>query len=126
MLVPTTLAVLGILSSCPRVMTTQCWKSKIPPPLSTRLRAVVVRWFFGFVLTKKKRNTTQQNSPEKIKLKDKRKTNTARLSQIPKIPIISKSLTKITKSQQNPRKSIKNTKKHKKCQKTYKVKGETT
>ena len=47
-------------------------------------------WVVGFVLTKKKRNTTQQNSPKKIKLKDKRKTNTARLSQIPKIPRISK------------------------------------
>ena len=39
---PTTLAVLGILSSCPRVMTMQCWKSQIPPPLSTRLRIVIV------------------------------------------------------------------------------------
>ena len=41
MLVPTTLAVLGILSSCPRAMTMQCWKSQIPPPLSTRLRVVI-------------------------------------------------------------------------------------
>ena len=39
---PTTLVVLGILSSCPRVMTMQCWKSQMPPPLSTRLRAVVI------------------------------------------------------------------------------------
>ena len=45
MLVPTTLAVLGILSSCPRVMTMQCWKSQIPPPLSTRLR-IVMDWFW--------------------------------------------------------------------------------
>ena len=55
--VPTTLAVLGILSSCPRVMTMQCWKSQIPPPLSTRLR-IIIGWFFGFVLTKKKGITT--------------------------------------------------------------------
>ena len=59
---PTMLAVLGVLSSCPRVMTMQCWKSQTPPPLSTRLR---VCWFFGFVLTKKKRSTIQQNSPDK-------------------------------------------------------------
>ena len=44
-LVPTTLAVLGILSSCPRVMTMQCWKSQIPPPLSTRLQAVIIVGF---------------------------------------------------------------------------------
>ena len=41
-LVPTTLAVLGILSSCPRVMRMQCWKSQIPPPLSTRTQIVVI------------------------------------------------------------------------------------
>jgi len=33
MLVPTTLAVLGTLSSCPQVMMMQCWKSPIPPPI---------------------------------------------------------------------------------------------
>ena len=38
---PTTLAVSGILSSCPRVMEMQCWKSPIPPPLSTRLFIVL-------------------------------------------------------------------------------------
>ena len=61
-----------------------------PTPSVHQTSCTFVRWFFGFVLTKKKRNTTRQNSPEKIKLKDKRKTNTARLSQIPKIPRISK------------------------------------
>ena len=52
-LVPTTLAVLGVLSSCPRVMTMQCWKSKIPPPLSTR-RSIIV-----FLVSPKKRKTTR-------------------------------------------------------------------
>ena len=60
-LVPTTLAVLGFFSSRPRVMTMQCWKAQIPPPLSTRLRIIGVGCFFGFVLTKKKRNATQQH-----------------------------------------------------------------
>ena len=55
---------MGILSSCPRVMTMQCWKFPIPPPLSTRLQINVVIICWGFV-GKKKRNATQQNYPAK-------------------------------------------------------------
>ena len=36
-----------------------------PTPSVHQTPGSFVRWFFGFVLTKKKRNTTQQNSPAK-------------------------------------------------------------
>ena len=48
MLFPTTLAVFGILFSCPRVMTVQCWKFSTPPPLSTRHQIIIVH--FGSLL----------------------------------------------------------------------------
>ena len=63
---PTTLAVLGILSSCPRVMTMQCWKSQIPPPLSTRLR-VCLLLVFWFCADQKERNHDLAKFPSKIK-----------------------------------------------------------
>ena len=66
-LVPTTLAVLGILSSCPRVMTMQCWKSQIPPPLSTRLRIIVYLLVFWFCADQKERNHDLAKFPSKIK-----------------------------------------------------------
>ena len=65
-LVPTTLAVLGILSSCPRVMTMQCWKSQIPPPLSTRLRAVR-SLVFCFCVDQKEKKHDSAKFPSKIK-----------------------------------------------------------
>ena len=42
MLVPITFAVLGIFSSCPRVMTMQCWKPPITSPPSTRHRVIFI------------------------------------------------------------------------------------
>ena len=67
-LVPTTLAVLGILSSCPRVMTMQCWKSQIPPPLSTR---PFVRCLFFSCAAPKRKETRLSKTLQKKKLKDK-------------------------------------------------------
>ena len=64
-LVPTTLAVLGILSSCPRVMTMQCWKSQIPPPLSTRLRVCLL--VFWFCADQKEKKHDSAKFPSKIK-----------------------------------------------------------
>ena len=67
MIVPTTLAVMGILSSCPRVMTMQCWKSQIPPPLSTRLRAVCSLFVFWFCADQKEKKYDSAKFPSKIK-----------------------------------------------------------
>ena len=66
-LVPTTLAVLGILSSCPRVMTMQCWKSQIPPPLSTRLRVYCLLLVFWFCADQKEKKHDLAKFPSKIK-----------------------------------------------------------
>ena len=51
-LVLTKLAVMGILCSCPRVMTMRCWKPSIPLHLSTRLRVV-----FDWVVPAKRKET---------------------------------------------------------------------
>ena len=66
-LVPTTLAVLGILSSCPRVMTMQCWKSQIPPPLSTRLQVYCCWLVFWFCADQKEKKHDLAKFPSKIK-----------------------------------------------------------
>ena len=65
MLVPTTLAVLGILSSCPRVMTMQCWKSQIPPPLSTRPFVSTLLVFFLVPPKKEKKHDSAKLSRKK-------------------------------------------------------------
>ena len=80
MLVPTTLAVLGILSSCPRVMTMQCWKSQIPPPLSTRLR-IYCFGCFGFVPAKRK-ETRLSKIPQRNKNSKTSEKPTLHISQI--------------------------------------------
>ena len=111
LIVPTTLAVMGILSSCPRVMTMQCWKSQIPPPLSTR---PFVRYLFFFLCRpKKKRNTTQQNSPEK---KTQRQVKNEHCTFIPN-PQNSKNIKITTQNYQITAKSMNIYEKHKKCQK---------
>ena len=65
-LVLTTLAVLGTLSSCPRVMTMQCWKTQIPPPPSTRLRAVCSLFVFWFCADQKEKKHDSAKFPSKI------------------------------------------------------------
>ena len=123
---PTTLAVLGILSSCPRVMTMQCWKSQIPPPLSTRPGCRYVRWFFGFVLTKRKEirlNKIHQKNKTQRQEKNEHCTFIPNPPNPKNIKITTQNVKIIAKSM----KIYENTqKKHKKNQKTYKVKGETT
>ena len=61
---PTTLANLGILSSCSRVLTMQCWKSPIPRPLSTRLNMGAI--FFSLCRQKQKTHDSAR-LPSKIK-----------------------------------------------------------
>ena len=122
-LVPTTLAVMGILSSCPRVMTMQCWKSQIPPPLSTRLQAVI-----GFLVLCWPKRKEIRLSKIHQKNKTQRQEKNEHCTFIPN-PQNSKNIKITTQNYQITAKSMKiyeKHKKHKKCQKTYKVKGETT
>ena len=80
MLVPTTLAVSGILPSCPRVMTMQCWKSSIPPPLSTRLCIIDFSW----VVPAKRKETRLRKIPQRNNNSKTSEKNT--LHTLPKSP----------------------------------------
>ena len=131
MLVPTTLAVLGILSSCPRVMTMQCWKSQIPPPLSTRLRVCCcLLLVFFLVPPQKEKKHDSAKFPSKIKTQRQVKSQHCTFSpKSPKSQEYQNNYPKLpnhSKINENLGKTQKNTKNAKKCQKTYEVKGETT
>ena len=78
--VPTTLAVLGVPSSCPRVMSMQSWKSSIPRPLSTRLRSVIV---ILFCIEQKEKRLTKV--PQRIKTRRQVKNAHSTCSQITRI-----------------------------------------
>ena len=130
-LVPTTLAVLGVLSSCPRVMTMQCWKSQIPPPLSTRLRVYLFVVVFLVLCWPKRKETRPSKIPQRNKNSKTSEKLTCTCSPNPQK---SKNIKTTT---QNHQKSIKITKKihrnllkamkkHKKNSKKHKVKGKTT
>ena len=82
---PATIAVSGILSSCPRVMPMQCWKSSVPPPLSTRLR---IYWFVGFLglCRQKEKKHDSVKFPSEINTQRQVKTHTAHVPLIPQIP----------------------------------------
>ena len=119
MLVPTTLAVSGILFSCPRVMTLQCWKSQIPPPLSTRLQAVGCRLVFWFCADRKEKEHDSAKFPSKIKTQRQVKSQHCAFSpksqkcqeyqkNYPKLPNHSKINENLWKTQKN----TKNAKKH--------------
>ena len=104
-LAPPTLAVSGILSSCPRVMTMQCWKSQIPPPLSTRLRAIVGFWFCA---DQKERKHDSAKFPNKIKTQRQVKSQHCTLSpKSPKFQEYQNHYPKSIKILQNQSKSIK-------------------
>ena len=91
MFVPTTLAVMGLLSSCPRVMTMQCLKSPIPPPLSTRLCVYLwVGWFVGFVPAKRKRTRLSKILQQNANSKTSEKRTLHTLPESPTNPRISK------------------------------------
>ena len=73
---------------------------EIPNPTPSVHQTVCkyVRYWFFSCAAQKRKETRLNKTPQKKKLKDKRKTNTAHVSQIPKIPRISKSLPKMSKS----------------------------
>merc|ERR1712167_452213 len=109
----------------PRVMTMQCWKSQIPPHLSTRL--FVGSFVFFLVPPQKEKKHDSAKFPSKIKTQRRVKRQHCTFSpkspkfqeyqnNYPKLPNHSKINENLGKTQQ----------KQKKCQKTYKVKGETT
>ena len=109
---PTTLAVLGILSSCPRVMMMQCWKSQIPPPLSTRPQAIIII-IIGFLVVcwPKKKKYDSAKFPSNIKTQRQVKSQHCTCSpKSPKFQEYQNNYPKITKSQQSRWKYMKNTK----------------
>ena len=125
---PTTIAVLGILSSCPRVMTIQCWKSQIPPPLSTRPQAVIV---VCLVLCRPKRKETRLSKiPQQNKNSKTSENLTCTCSPNPQksknIKITTQNRQKSIKIIKNPPKSIKIYEKNTKIPKKLKDKGKTT
>ena len=121
-LVPTTLAVMGILSSCPRMMTMQCWKSQIPPPLSTRLRIVYCIFIFWFCADQKEKK--HDSAKFSSKRKTQRQVKNTHFTIIPN-PQKSQNIKMTTQNFKITSKSMKSHKKTKK-QKKHKVKGKTT
>ena len=117
---PATLAVLGILSSCPRVMTMQCWKSPIPPPLSTRLFVVVV--FFGVVRAERKETRLSEIPQRNENSKTNEKRTLHIFSKIPKIPKFPEYRNDYPKFQ-NHSKVVNISEKHKKINENTKSKG---
>ena len=121
MLVPTTLAVSGIRSSCPRLMTMQCWKSPIPPVLTTRLFQLQ---FVGGLFGQKEKKHDSAKFPGE--LTTQRHVKYARCTFSPKSLKFpnSKNIKNTIQNFRNAANALTSMKTHKK--KTHEINGETT